>query len=146
MPAMVAVVLDTNVIVSGHLKEGRPESTVLQLFYGGRIDLLVSNPILTEYEEVLRRPKFGFSPPHIDRFLQRIRSAARHVTPSVKVAVCKDPDDDRFLECALAGHADTLVTGNKRHFPAREFEGIPILNAAEFLAQFAVDSSLTSRP
>lgn len=139
---MTAVVLDTNVVVSGHLKAGRSEASVLQLWYAGRIQLLVSEPMLAEYDVVLRRPKFGFSPARIDKFIERVRQTAKHVSPTVTVSVCPDPDDNCFLECAITGSADALVTGNKRHFPPREFRDIPILNASEFLARFAVDEAL----
>lgn len=139
---MTAVVLDTNVVVSGHLKAGRAEAAVLQLWYAGRIQLLVSEPMLAEYDTVLRRPKFGFSPARIDEFLERVRQTAKRVTPTVTVSACLDPDDNRFLECAVTGSAGAIVTGNKRHFPPRGFRGIPILNASEFLARFAVDEAL----
>lgn len=142
---MTAVVLDTNVVISGHLKAERSEASVLQLWYAGRIQLLVSKPILTEYDTVLRRPKFGFSPARIDEFLERVRQTTKHVAPTVTVSVCPDPDDNRFLECAVTGSADAVVTGNKRHFPPREFRGIPVLNAPEFLVRFAVDEALGGR-
>lgn len=139
---MAGTVLDTNVVVSGHLQARRAESLVLQLFYPRKIVLLVSDPILAEYAEVLRRPKFGFSPARVEKFLERVRSMAERVVPTVTLDVCADPDDNRFLECALAGRADALVTGNKRHFPPREFRGVPILNAPEFLARFAARAAL----
>lgn len=139
---MTAVVLDTNVVVSGHLKAGRAEAAILQLWYARRIQLLVSEKILTEYDAVLRRSKFGFSSARIDEFLERVRQTAQCVTPTVTVFVCPDPDDNRFLECAVTGSADAVVTGNKRHFPPRGFRGIPILSAPEFLARFAVAEAL----
>ena len=86
----------------------------------------------------MRRPKFGFAPPHVDEFLERVRTTARSVTPRVIVSACKDPSDDKFLECALVGGADAVVTGNKRHFPPREYRGVLILNAPEFLGRFVV--------
>ena len=135
---MVAVVLDTNVVVSGHLKEGGPEAAVLQLVYARRVQLRVSEPILSEYADVMRRPKFGFAPARVGEFLERVRGVAQLVIPRVAITVCKDPDDNTFLECALAGRADAIVTGNKRHFPARECRGISILNAPEFLGRFVV--------
>lgn len=139
---MPAVVLDTNVIVSGHLQPERAEAAVLQLWYARRLQLLVSGPILAEYAAVLRRPKFGFSPARVNAFLERVRQTAKRVTPAVTISVCPDPDDNCFLECAVAGSADAMVTGNKRHFPPRVFLGITILNASEFLARFAVREAL----
>lgn len=140
---MAAVVLDTNVVVSGHLKKDGLEAAVLQLVYARRVHFLMSEPILAEYADVMRRPKFGFAPPRVAEFLRRARDIAQHVTPRVTVSACTDPDDNKFLECALAGHADAVVTGNKRHFPPREFKGIVILNAPEFLGRFVVGGALS---
>ena len=44
-----------------------------------------------------------------------------------------DPDDEPFIEVALSGGAKALVTGNKRHFPRKEYDGVKILSPAEFL-------------
>jgi predicted nucleic acid-binding protein len=55
----------------------------------------------------------------IEGTLQTIRKIGHWADPDVKVTACTDPDDNIFLECALASEADYLVTGNQRHFPAR---------------------------
>jgi predicted nucleic acid-binding protein len=49
--------------------------------------------------------------------MEAIRKAGRWVKPAMRINACSDPDDNIFLECAQAGNADYLVTGNKRHFP-----------------------------
>lgn len=134
----MVVVLDTNVVISGHLKTGHPEAVLLDLLYARRLNPLVSDPVLAEYEEVMQRPKFGFAPARVDAFMEWMRQHATHVVPSVRIDACTDPEDNRFLECAIAGRADALITGNKRHFPPQQFNGIPILNAPEFLSRFGM--------
>ena len=55
------------------------------------------------------------------------------VNPTKTVSVSPDDDDNRFLECAVEAGAHYLITGNKRHFPFRYFEGVKIMSAAEFM-------------
>jgi uncharacterized protein len=94
--------------------------------------LFLSPTILEEYTEVLKRPKFRLDPDAIDRLLRDLRRAATMVRPTRRVSTSSDEPDNRFLECAQKAHADYLVTGNKRHFPAPSFEGTTIVSPAEF--------------
>jgi uncharacterized protein len=129
---MIRVVLDTNIIVSAHLHEEGLEATVFLLALAGTITLCVSEPVLAEYAGVLRRRKFSLDPHRITRALEQIRSAGRRVRPKGTLTVCPDPEDNRFLECAEAGGADYLITGNKRHFPPH-WGKTKVVNAREFL-------------
>ena len=129
---MIRVVLDTNVLVSAHLQEEGLEATVFLLALSRRIILCVSEPVLAEYTGVLRRRKFSLDPHRVTRSLEQIRSAGRRVRPKHMLTVCPDPEDNRFLECAEAGGADYLITGNKRHFPPH-WGKTKVVNAREFL-------------
>jgi uncharacterized protein len=133
---MRRVVIDTNVLVSANLKPRAIEADVVSLALNGQITLCVSNPILAEYEDVLRRPKFRFVPQEIDRFLARVQAAAKHVRPVMRVSVCTDDPDNRLLECAEAAKAQYLVTGNKRHFPPL-WKGTRVVNGREFIEELA---------
>ncbi len=128
----IRVVLDTNVVVSAHLNSEGYERHVLDLALAGKVQLVVSDIILAEYAGVLRRPTFRFSPAEVSRALRMIRSAARCVTPQRGLSIARDPDDNRFLECAESAKADFLVTGNKRHFP-KQWRQTHIVNARELL-------------
>ena len=131
------VVLDTNVVVSGLLKPAGNERRVLRLALAGRgITTLISSPIITEYEAVLSRPRFKLQPPEITRTLQALRAVADWIEPNVTVTIVKDESDNRFLECAVAGHADYIVTGNVRHFPT-QYKGIKIVQARRLLELLA---------
>jgi predicted nucleic acid-binding protein len=55
------------------------------------------------------------------------------VEPDIQLHICPDPDDNRFLECAVAGHADYLVTKNIRHFPYKTYEQVKIVRIRAFL-------------
>jgi len=128
----VRVVLDTNVIVSAHLNSDGFERHVLDLVLAGKLHLIVSPPILEEYEGVLLRSKFGIGRRQVRRSLGVLRGAARMVRPHRQLKVTRDATDNRFLECAEAGKADYLVTGNKRHFPGK-WRQTQIVNARELL-------------
>jgi uncharacterized protein len=129
---MIRVVLDTNVVVSAHLNGDGLEALVFDLATAGRIRLCVSEPILAEYETVLRRGKFAFPGGLVGRSIARIHSVGRFVKPRRVLDAASDPADNRFLECAEAARADYLVTGNRRHFPSR-WGRTQVVNAREFI-------------
>jgi len=113
----IRVVLDTNILVSAHLKGEGYERHALDLALAGKLQLAVSEAILAECAGVLSRPKFAIPPRQLAKSLRLIRASARIVRPQHELMVTHDPADNRFLECAEASRADYLVTGNKRHFP-----------------------------
>lgn len=129
---MIRVVYDTNIVVSGLLNPEGVPALLLNLATEGFVKLVVSEEILKEYEEVLMRPKFGLSQRLVKRFLQRLRSRGKVVKAKTTLRVLKDPDDNKFLECALSGRAQWLATGNIRHFSFREFQGIKVVSPREF--------------
>lgn len=114
---MNRVVLDTNIIVSALLVPAGTQASVLLLAFRGDIALYLSAPVLAEYEEVLRRPRFKLQPRHIETALRDIRKVGRLVEPTHPLSISPHESDNRFLECAEAAEADYLVTGNTRHFP-----------------------------
>ena len=134
----IRVVLDTNVVVSAHLKSEGYERHVLDLVLAGKLQLAAPNASLVEYAEVLARPKFAVGVKRVAKSMRLIRSAARIVHPQHELKVASDPADNRFLECAEAARADYLVTGNKRHFPPR-WRQTSVVNARELIEWIAAD-------
>jgi uncharacterized protein len=130
--ANAGLVLDTNVVISAHLKETGFEHFVLDLALNSIVRLYVTEEIIEEYARVLERPKFRISPRKRNESLRLIRKAATLIEPAGPVHGATDPDDDKFLECAEYAPADYLVTGNKRHFPAR-WKSTQIVNARELI-------------
>jgi uncharacterized protein len=129
---MIKVVLDTNVIVSAHLKPEGLERAVLNLALAARVEMYISAAIFSEYDLVLHRSKLNIEPTWADASLRLIRSHATKVDPKRPASASPDEADNRFLECAEEAHADYLITGNKRHFPTR-WKNTKIVNAREFL-------------
>lgn len=128
----ICVVLDTHVVVSAHLNAEGYERHVLDLVLARKLQLLVSQPILDEYEGLLRRPKFSIQPRQVMRSLRLLRAAAKVVRPLRELDITRDAADNRFLERADAAKADYLVTGNKRHFP-KQWRQALVVNARELL-------------
>jgi putative PIN family toxin of toxin-antitoxin system len=111
------LVIDTNIIVSAALKPDGLQRTVLVLAMSKPASLYISEAVLAEYREVLARPELKIRKGLRQQLLQLIRSKSHFVKPSRLLLVTKDPDDNKFVECADAARADYLVTGNARHFP-----------------------------
>ena len=129
------VVVDTNVLVSGLLNPRGARGRIVDLILAGHVLLLVDDRILAEYHEVLRRGRFGFKAKDVDALLASIDATATHVHGTPLAGRLPDEDDEPFLEAAVAGEADALVTGNVRHFPARLAQGIRIVSPATFVAE-----------
>ncbi len=129
---LIKVVLDTNVVVSAHLTAGGLEAFVLDLALASKLQLYVSPDILAEYAEVLRRPRFRIDSKKVTQSLRLIKKRAKSVKPTLTLSVSRDPDDNRFLECAEAANADYLVTGNRRHFPAK-YRNTLVVNARQLI-------------
>jgi uncharacterized protein len=125
-------VLDTNVIVSALLKPSGNERRVLRMGLAGQFQIVVSEPIFSEYELVLPRPELKLIPKEIDETLTHVRERANWIAPTKRLTLAGHEADNRFVECADAGAANYLVTGNKRHFPTR-FGMTRVVNAREFL-------------
>jgi uncharacterized protein len=127
------VVLDTNVVVSGFLSPYGPPAQLLYRVAQGDLQLLYDARILQEYEDVLLRPEFALDEHAVREFLRRVQAEGQLVIPIPLSLRLPEPDDEAFLEVALAGHAEALVTGNRKHFPKGAARGIPILAPAEGL-------------
>lgn len=109
------IVLDTNVVVSGLLSAIGPSAQVLDLVSSGDISLVVDGRILSEYQDVLARRQLKFGTREIRDFLA-LAHDAEHVIGAPLPFSLPDPDDEPFLEVAVAGAVDALVTGNEKHF------------------------------
>lgn len=129
------VVLDTNILISaiGRNSNLKP---IWHAFLFGRYDLLLSDDVAYEYEEILQ----SHSAPGASGLVIKILIEARNVIHKHVYfswnAIKKDPDDNKFFDLAIAGHADYLVT-NDKHFNVLKkltFPQVKVVNAIEFLA------------
>ncbi len=134
----VKVVLDTNIYISAILFGRKPEE-IRKLSQEGKIELLVSEAIIAEVAEVLRK-KFDWESWQISQVIDEIRETTTLVIPNQTLSVIKkDEDDNRVLECAVEGKAHYIISGDKRHLlPLKEYQGINILSPAEFLRKMKI--------
>ena len=127
------LVLDTNVLVAGLLSPFGPPGRIVVLLNDGLLEPCTDARVIAEYEDVLRRPKFGFEPDVIDALIGAIeRHGLLVAAPPLPVRLPHD-DDDQFVEVGLAAGARCLVTGNGVHFPAERCLGLPVLSPAELI-------------
>jgi uncharacterized protein len=126
------LVIDTNVLISAAIKPAGLQRTVLLLAITRPARLYVSRPILEEYSEVLARPELKIRKGLRRQLLQLIKNCSFTVAAIRRLEVSGDPDDNRFLECADAGRADYMVTGNLRDFP-RFWKKTKIITPREFI-------------
>lgn len=130
---MIRAVLDTNVIVSALLFDG-PASRLVALWQQRRFLPVVSKPILQEYLSVLAYPKFRLTTREIRQVLDELLPYTEVVSPKGRLRVVRrDPADNRFLECAVAGNARYLVSGDDDLLSLRSFRGVRVVSVAEFL-------------
>ena len=126
------VVLDTNILISAIFWRGNPYKVALNALKK-KYSLYLSNEILNELEEKLSL-KFKFPEDKIKDHIGILREYGRIIEPSIKIDVIKDdPDDNRVLECAVSCNADYIVSGDKHLLKLKEFRGIKIVKAKEFL-------------
>jgi putative PIN family toxin of toxin-antitoxin system len=133
---MRRIVLDTNVLVSGLLTPHGNAARIVDAVLAGKFLLLYDQRILEEYREVLSRPSFKMNLLFMEEVLAAMEQGGESVPALPVPQPCSDPDDTMFLEVALGGQADALITGNKRHFPSA-VSGFPILSPVEFLLEDA---------
>ena len=127
------LVVDTNVFVSAALKESSwPGHTILLIGrYGG---LLKSTATEQELLDVLQRPRFApkIAPVFLDG-VRRILAAAELVTITERLTLCRDPADDKFLELAINGSADLIISGDGDLLAMGSVRDISIVTPAAFV-------------
>ena len=122
------VVIDTNVIVSSFLQPGSIPNQVTQEALDGILIPLLSDEILTEYEDVLTRNKFKIDEKRLNDFFEKIEQKGIHLDRTISDETFIDEDDIVFYEVALTGKKEKetyLITGNKKHFPVKSFVVTP---------------------
>ncbi len=119
------VVLDTNVLVSGLL--GGASVPVLRAWRAGKLIIVLSPAIYAEYEEVLQRPKFKLPRWLVQEMLAFIREQSEWVEPLQLYQAARDPADNKFLEAAVCGQVDLLISADQDLLTLKVFAGIPIV-------------------
>jgi putative PIN family toxin of toxin-antitoxin system len=131
---MIRVVLDTNIIISSIFWKGNPHEVVRRGLLG-EYKLVTSAGILDEAVNKLRH-KFRFPEEGIQELVDILLAYCHVVEPTSKFDVVRDKKDNKIIECAFDGEADYIVTGDPDLLVLKEFSGIKIVKAREFLDSF----------
>ncbi|MBP9664825.1 MAG: putative toxin-antitoxin system toxin component, PIN family [Pyrinomonadaceae bacterium] len=126
-------VIDNSVLVSAAIVGGIPRRALDLLFERGTI--IVSVDVLEELNDTLDRTKFDRYSPHTQRrsFIRELIEIAELVRITEPIRACRDPNDDKFLELAVSGDADYLITGDSDLLVLNPFRGVEIVTPRDFV-------------
>ncbi len=129
------IVIDTNVLISGVFFGGFPRK-ILSAVVGQKITACATAEIINEYEEIVQEmisKKQGY----INRaILSPLIKAMEIIEPVTRVEICRDPDDNKFLECAKDSHALYIVSGDKDLLVLEKYENVQIVTAKSFCEKY----------
>lgn len=137
---MQKIVIDTNVIVSSLIQRSYPYKIIYKLFSDDKFMLCISEELMSEYYEVLSRPKFvRFSDFYgkAENLLADIETKGTKFVPSVKLDLISDKDDNMILELADESNADFIITGNTNDFTFLKYKNTKIVSPKEYWENFA---------
>lgn len=133
---MVRVVLDTNVVISAVLSTDGNPALIFEMLILEEIKNYTSPEIIEEIREVLQRPKVAKRLSLVEQefILNTFEEFSEKIEPGVRFKeIQEDPDDNKFLECAVSASANYIISGDDHLLKVRNFRGIKILSPAEFV-------------
>jgi len=131
------VVLDTNVLISALLFRGRLPK-IVGLWQKGKIIPVISKETFSELMTVLEYPKFSLTQEETDSIIKYEILPYFEIVEVVKdvKGICRDPEDDKFISCAISASADYIVSGDKDLIDLKQYKSIKIIKASEFLEMY----------
>lgn len=139
------IVLDTNVFYSGIFFSG-PPFQILQAWRDRKIQLLISPEIFDEYLRAGNKLAEQFPNIDIEPFINLVESNAEFVhSANLPNPICSDPDDDKFIACALAGNAKIIVSGDKHLLKVSGYRQIEVISPRSFVDQYLKDENKINR-
>jgi len=130
------VILDTNVFISGIFFSG-PPSQILKAWANQSLQIVLSQQILGEYQRVSEELSFKFPTIDILPIIELVTIHGQFVdTQGFDISVCEDPDDDKFIECAVAGKCRTIVSGDKHLLKLSGYESITVWSPRNFANKY----------
>ena len=130
------IILDTNVFISGIFFAG-PPSQILKAWENQSLQIVLSRQILAEYQRVAEALSSKFPTVDILPIIELVTIHGQFVdTQGFDLSMCEDPDDDKFLECAVAGKCKTIISGDKHLLKLTGYEGITVLSPRNFVDKY----------
>ena len=130
------IILDTNVFISGIFFSG-PPSQILEAWKNQNFQIVLSKQILDEYQRVadelsLKYPQIDISP-----IIKMITIHGQIIdTGDINISVCEDPDDDKFIECAIAGKSYIIVSGDAHLLKLKEYKNVKFISPRDFIEKY----------
>lgn len=129
------IVIDTNVLISGVFFGGFPRE-ILSAVVGQKLTACASNEIINEYEEIVQE-MINRKQGHLNKaILSPLIKAMEIIEPVTHVEICRDPDDNKFLECAKDSHSLYIVSGDKDLLIIEQYDNIQIVTAKDFCEKY----------
>jgi putative PIN family toxin of toxin-antitoxin system len=129
------IVLDTNVFISG-IFFGGPPGDILQAWREGKIQIILSPEIFREYEDVGNELAFRYPGVDISSFLNLMKINAIWIKSAQgEIPICDDPADVKFILCALEGHVDFIISGDKHLLRLNGYKDLSVLRPSAFVNQ-----------
>ena len=129
------IIIDTNIVISGAFFNGLPK-TILKSVADEKFDVFISDEILKEYhksvKEMLEKDKYHLNFALFEAFMKKIKM----IESKSDVKICRDPDDDKFINCAIDAKAIYIVNGDKDLLTIGQYEDIEIVTAKEFYDKY----------
>ena len=127
------IVLDTNVFISGIFFSG-PPAQILKAWKEKKIQIVLTKEILDEYKRVAGELSAKFPPVDIEPIIELLTIYGEVVEAAgISVTVCEDPDDNMFLECAIASNSKIIISGDNHLLKISGYQGIDVLKPREFI-------------
>jgi putative PIN family toxin of toxin-antitoxin system len=130
------IILDTNVFISGIFFSG-PPSQILKAWQNSRLQIVLSQEILNEYQRVAESLVAKFPTIDILPIIELMTIHGQLIdVEGFDVSVCDDPDDNKFMECAIASNSKIIISGDKHLLKVSGYQGIKVLKPREFVDSY----------
>lgn len=129
------IVIDTNVVMSGVFFGGAPRK-VLESITTDKFDAYATSEIMEEYSETIKELSEKYGGRLDKKGLSRFTLKLHVIEPETKVQICRDPDDDKFLSCAIDSKSLYIVSGDKDLLVLEKYEGVEIITARDFCQKY----------
>jgi putative PIN family toxin of toxin-antitoxin system len=130
------IVLDTNVFISG-IFFGGPPSQILQSWRKSKIQIVLTEQILEEYQRVGEELSAKYPSINIEPFIELFTIFGEFVeTKGITETICEDPDDNKFIECAIASQSKLIVSGDKHLLKISGYKEIEVLKPRQFVDNY----------
>jgi putative PIN family toxin of toxin-antitoxin system len=130
------IILDTNVFISGIFFKG-PPSQILKAWEMQNLQIVLCQQILDEYQRVADELSSKYPLVNITPVIELLTVFGQFAdTSDIDLSICEDPDDDKFIECAIAGKCNIIVSGDRHLLKLGEYKGVKILKPRDFVEEY----------